>query len=443
MHIAFVADYMPSPSTSGAGLHLWSLVNQAVREGHRVSYVLVGRPHEFQILPPPAVGRMVDALLALGVELIRRDFTGTDAPPAGMGPSRAARIGGRLRRALLPRLRDFDAELEVPAIRARVESVMRDLEPDAVFAFNDGPIAAVRALDGVRRVAWPADPIHLLYESRWRHRAATGKARALLLYQRLSYRPYPRWITQQLAGYDAVVHQAAHHARWFRERGIANCLYIPSPIADPLGADVDGSVARIRSSNRLKILHLGHLGGAASMTGLPMFLNETLPVLESALGPQGFEVHFVGRIDVSDEIRDRMRHDSIRLRGFVEDLTEEILSSDVFLVPIPHEVGSRTRLLTALAYGSCAVAHDSCRLGNPELLHDENVLLASTGVGLASEILRAWRDPELRARLRRAARETYLRHYSLQTAGDRWLSAITGTAVAAETFDGSGVGPSV
>jgi glycosyltransferase involved in cell wall biosynthesis len=216
---------------------------------------------------------------------------------------------------------------------------------------------------------------------------------------------------------------------------VRHCEYIPTPVPDP--GHPPEAVFR-PDPNVLRILHLGHLGGAASMSGLPLLLDETIPQLVEALGQDGFELHFVGRVDLKEPLRSRLQHPSIRLRGFVESLDEEMRMADVFVVPIPHEVGSRTRLLTAMAYGSCIVAHRSAALGNPELRHEDNILLASTGTGLAREILRAWGDDELRSQLKASARSTYVNYFSPVTAGEKWLSAIL-TAVVKHRRRGAGV----
>src|SRR5690606_10830842 len=154
--------------------------------------------------------------------------------------------------------------------------------------------------------------------------------------------------------------------------------------------------------------------------GLPMLLDETLPRLIARLGEGGVELHFIGRVDLDETTKARLRHPSVRLRGFVEDLTAEIQKAHLFLVPIRPKAGARTRLLTAAAHGGCIAAHEAARLGSPELKHGENVLLAPDGAGLAREILLAWGDTALRNRLGASARRAYMEHFSPETAGRRW-----------------------
>jgi glycosyltransferase involved in cell wall biosynthesis len=426
MHFLFVADYLPTPNTSGAGMHLWSLVKQTVASGHQVSYLVVGKPHEFRILDLETSSNILQVLADLGVQVFRADMPLAEKSSKGSGSfiGRAGHVGVQIKRALAPRLLDYEAEYEVKAIQASIAGYCAKLVPDAVFVFDDGPIAATRSMIQRPCVAWPSDPIHLLFRSKWDHLPLSSRGKFLLGLQMLSYRLYPQWITSYLKGYEGVIHQAAHHAAWFRRQGVHQCQYIPTPIIDDIGPDVEARRSAFPPNEKFKILHVGHLGGAASMTGLSLVLDQVLPILEHHIGSGNFEIHFVGRTDIDLDLIRRMERPTIRLRGFVENLADEFLTADCLLVPIPHNVGSRTRLLTGLSYGSCVVAHESCKLGNPELQHEQNVLLASDGAGLAREIIRAWRDTDLRRQLRLKARQTYEKHFSLETAGARWVHAL-------------------
>jgi glycosyltransferase involved in cell wall biosynthesis len=60
------------------------------------------------------------------------------------------------------------------------------------------------------------------------------------------------------------------------------------------------------------------------------------------------------------------------------------------------------------------IAHRANAYGLPEMRHEYNALLASTGEGLASEIIRAFHDEELRWHLSLKGRETYERFFSYE-----------------------------
>jgi hypothetical protein len=69
----------------------------------------------------------------------------------------------------------------------------------------------------------------------------------------------------------------------------------------------------------------------------------------------------------------------------------------------------------------------------PELVHGENCLLAETPAGIAGQIDRALRDPDLRRRIGAAARATYDAAYAPHRVAGRLLQMIdAGLASAGE-----------
>src|SRR5439155_8065152 len=125
------------------------------------------------------------------------------------------------------------------------------------------------------------------------------------------------------------------------------------------------------------------------------------------LGADGFDVEIVGAHEPPPRLQPALdSHPAVHLRGHVEPPDEEFLRADVVLVPTPIETGPRVRILSAFSYGCCVVAHTANRLGIPQLVHGENVLLADRE-GLAGQTLAALRDSGLRARLGRRGRELY------------------------------------
>jgi glycosyltransferase involved in cell wall biosynthesis len=80
----------------------------------------------------------------------------------------------------------------------------------------------------------------------------------------------------------------------------------------------------------------------------------------------------------------------------------------VLLVPNSIPLGIRVRIVTGFSFGTCIVSDAANTGGIPELRHEQNALIGSTPAELAAALLRVVRDDELRARLGRGARETYL-----------------------------------
>jgi hypothetical protein len=234
---------------------------------------------------------------------------------------------------------------------------------------------------------------------------------------------------------------AAHHAAWLRENGVPNCLYIPPPTRDTIGL----KWREIRDShptrNTTRILLLGHLAGIATIAGIKIFTAKVLPILEQKLGFGKFEVHVVGDYSKNQDLAAQLRRPTIRLRGYVDDISHEFLSSDILLVPTPINLGTRTRIIEGFSYGCCVVAHAANALGIPQMVHEQNALLAGNGLGLADAVIRAVNSPALREHLGCNARRTFEENFSIEKAGallTAELERIARNWPAASAADGEG-----
>jgi len=147
-----------------------------------------------------------------------------------------------------------------------------------------------------------------------------------------------------------------------------------------------------------------------------VFAREILPRLERELGPEKFEVRVVGEGEPPPELARMLPRSSVKLCGRIEPADPEFLSADVQLVPTPFVLGIRLRIIVGFSFGCCVVAHTNDALNIPEMVHEENALLASDGPGLAEAVIRAVREPELRARIGANARRTYERYSTPEVA---------------------------
>jgi glycosyltransferase involved in cell wall biosynthesis len=185
---------------------------------------------------------------------------------------------------------------------------------------------------------------------------------------------------------------------------------------DPIGVHWQRTRDTHAIGGKLRVLLLGDLVGTATTTGLDLLARKTLPRLEELLGPNGFELRLVGRGEPSSGLARLLDRQSVRRVGPVEPADAEFLSCDVLLVPTPVTLGIRVRIIMGLAYGCCIVAHQANSAGISELVHGENCLLSSTGVGLAEDTARVGLDEALRRRLQVGARGTYERFFSTEAA---------------------------
>jgi hypothetical protein len=384
LRTALLSTAVPNPdSGSGASITL-ALIAAALRErGHEVSVCPIVYP-EYVTPDGAGHGRQVEIGSSLGYEVEPVVSDAWRQRPVDRG------LGARLRRAWRPEPAQLYPQLhDAEAVRAAIER----LAPDAVFVYGFTALAASTRV-GLPRFAATSDPPEASLRGRtlrrWRERPHPLRIAREAVSLQAALRAYPRLAVELLRECEAVGAFGRHHAESLRRAGIA-CGYYRTPIADP------GPPIAPPANERPRLLLIGHLRGTATLDGLRVF-RAMLPRLDRALGRDGFEV----RVDFA---------------GFVDDVDAEFRAADVLVVPVSIRLGVRVRVLTGFSHGSCIATHEANAYGIPELAHGENALLGSSPAELAAEVVRAVREPELAARLRRGARETYERFFTPAVAG--------------------------
>jgi glycosyltransferase involved in cell wall biosynthesis len=406
VRVATVFAGVPNPYEAGGMLMHWASINALLQAGHEVTFVSM--PWD----QPPRKDRLA-ALRELGARALVVPPPAPSTDGAGRWQARA-RYGRSLvwpdDRALFPAL----------ASEAELARAIGDLSPEVLLADGVSAVTAAHRLP-VPKLAFIGDPPGYSRRERlrWDQTHPRGLGRDALLYQ-LGSRTYAlradRRLLAMLRDYDSVGIFGAHRAEWARRHGV-HAWYVRSPIVDAIGPSWAEQRRALGPNPKPRILLIGHLRGIATISGLHVFVDEVLPELTKALGPEGFDVEIVGAHDPPAALGPALnKHPAVHLRGHVEPPDEEFLRADVVLVSTPIETGPRVRILSAFSYGCCVVAHEANRLGIPQLVHEENVLLADTD-GLARETLRALADPELRARLGHRGRELYESEFTPENAG--------------------------
>ena len=397
--LAVVSGILPYPSgVCGVPVVTWSVVKTLLERGHRVSVCTFGRSRLDRHRQEAH-----ELLLSQGVAV--HDLDG-QVPPLPHRSVMANRLHA-VRRALAPTPADL-----YPGIRfaPHLQRMVDQEQPDALYVF-DFPAAAVVA----RLKHRPPGLVALVNLDHVAH-AVKRATQPVSTFKERYYRTLNTWAERRLPvlevamlkPFERVVDHAAHHADWLRQRGVRQCIYLPNPVVDAIGPQC----IRLRREyqaglSRPKILFIGRLDSIINRPALELLAKEILPVLEAELGTEGFQLDIVGQGELLPEVAARLNRPSVMLRGFVEDVQQEFLSCHVLLVPTPSELGFRTRVAEGFSYGCCLVSHTSNALGMPELVHEDNALLAGNGIGLARQTIRALRDPDLRHRLQHRARETY------------------------------------
>lgn len=422
MRVAFVYDEVPNLEHSTDTTCAFLLLNAIMEAGHDL-HVLLFLPSHSLISDPTTRQRWLDQL-ASRVPNLRIESGDVLARPISHGQARRL---GLARQLLLPQLENYFPHMQ---LRPQVEKHLRSVSPDVVFLWgNWPPVAATHNLGIAPRLAFVGDPPHMPALYRLRPPLSPQSTLLSLRYWAsvLRLRQQGRMSVALLSRCEGTAATAAHHAEWFRRNGVPRCKYLPNVMPDWGGANWRERRKNAPKGDKFRIVHVGHLGGTATRAGLHLFAKEVLPVLERELG-NAFEVHVCGKGNLDPDVEPRLRRPSVVMRGFVDDIVSELLSSDVFVVPTPIPLGIRVRIPYAWSVGSCVVAHRANASGLPELQHGKNSLLAGTGEGLAREIVRLFRDQELRTALSEGARKSYDEHFSYEVTTGKFLRELESTA---------------
>lgn len=417
MHLVAISPGIPSPSSGGGGVFGSSLLKYFAKSGHQTT-LLTFRKYAVSPVDPEAER----AYERLGIRVVHVDY---EFPTI-----RSKSALAKLKMLLTP---DFgDIWPDYLTMREPVQRALDELKPDCVLPWAFDATMFTHGYRGAPRVGYLAEGPHINAFVNWKFNPeiqpglsleyAVYSARAAM-----GWRLYERLYAKAAKDLTIPAFMAPHYAEWAREKGIANSVYIPIPVTDSQGArwHAERERARTEPGARFKILLIGQLYSTSNRSGLPMFFEEILPTLEREWGAEKFEVHIVAKEEGLPGRFDKYRsHPSLIFRGSLHHPDEEFLSADVLLVPVPARTGPRVRIIHGFSFGSCVVAHRANALGVPELRHDENALLADTGVGMARQVIRAAGDAALRDRLGKAGRLVYERSYTEEKAGGAHLSAI-------------------
>ena len=97
----------------------------------------------------------------------------------------------------------------------------------------------------------------------------------------------------------------------------------------------------------LNILFLGTLSWYPNHQGIEWFINKVTPILDN--NNVRYRLNIVGK-GSSKELQELcIRHNSINLIGYVEDINEEIQKNDLMIVPLFIGSGMRVKILEAIA----------------------------------------------------------------------------------------------
>jgi hypothetical protein len=254
--------------------------------------------------------------------------------------------------------------------------------------------------------------------ARVRHRLGGESAEAYAQQQVIAARLEEAHL-ECMAKYHLLGNVARNDARYYAAVGHPNAFYIQNLWIDRFGlgwrekrdvaeAALAGGPAKISAS-------IGNTGATANSHGLEYLVTRALPALRRELADIPFELHVIGGGKPWPALAERLKAEpEIKLRGFVDDIDEELLGASIFLNvnnATDFKVG-HTRYLHGWSLGCCVVAHRDAALSMPEIVHEENALLGRDEHDIARQVRRALTDPALRRRLGEAGFATQQRYFT-------------------------------
>jgi glycosyltransferase involved in cell wall biosynthesis len=177
------------------------------------------------------------------------------------------------------------------------------------------------------------------------------------------------------------------------------------------------SLDEVDKSHRL--LFLGDLRVGYINRGLAWFLSHVYPKVQSSY--PGVRLRIVGRGNPTPDVAVLLaRTPSAELVSWVEDYYEEILRSQVVVLPDPTGTGLKNRALQAMALGRPVVGTPTVFEGIP-LANEEQAFICATAEGFAEATVALLGSEELRLRIGGNARALVLKWYKIDSVGMQWI----------------------
>lgn len=154
------------------------------------------------------------------------------------------------------------------------------------------------------------------------------------------------------------------------------------------------------------LVFVGKMSYPACVDAVHYFCHQVLPRVRSVFA--GAEFWIVGK-DPPPEVR-ALAGDGVIVTGTVAEVVSYYRRALVSVVPIRAGGGTRLKILEAMALGRPVVA---TRVGSEgiEAKHEEHIMLADDAQTFADHILRLLADGDLRASLRKSARQLVVEKY--------------------------------
>lgn len=168
------------------------------------------------------------------------------------------------------------------------------------------------------------------------------------------------------------------------------------------------------------LLMLGNLNGGHSRMGVAYFLKSVWPVFKKLAETKFLRIRMVGGGKLPESLVLPIDSNIFKRIGFIENLDDEWKVTLATLVPVPIELGFRTRIIESLSKGIPVLAHPSAKASLIELESGKNYLSFSNGAELVDQATRLRSNKALYNRLVLEGRRMFEENYSVEAGALRF-----------------------
>ena len=319
-----------------------------------------------------------------------------------------------LRRKIDPYL--FPATRLLPQVKLLVNKCQSDI---ILSIWSWEALAATYNISDVPKFVYYGNPDHKPTEARLNHPdlfdIQTVGVRNRVKYQisRLRNRAREVQHLKMMKRCETTANNSLFDTEYYKNCGHPQSIYLQNMWPKAKKTPFFGGACS--NSAPFKIIgSVGNLGATGNTFGLYFIGNDLAPKLEEKFGMGGIVIDVFGGGIPTKKVSSVLNRPSIRLRGWVNDIEQEIQNSCAFLVltNVNGFIVGNTRVLLAWSLGACLIAHTNSLLSMPEIAHMENALIGETADEIADLIYMVTQDSEFRTRIGRGGYETYLQYYS-------------------------------
>lgn len=156
----------------------------------------------------------------------------------------------------------------------------------------------------------------------------------------------------------------------------------------------------------------GHLGYAPNIEAVTEFAHEIFPLVRRHAPAATF--HIIGA-DPAPQVRALVGLDGVELSENLPDVRPGVCAGSIYVCPIRHGTGLKSKVLEAMAMRMPIVAYHPGSTVGIDCAHDEHLMAAETPEAFAQHVLTLLREPLRADRLAKAARALVAQKYSWES----------------------------